>query len=850
METLLQDVRYGLRSMRNNPGFTAVVVITLALGIGANTAIFTLVHAVLLKSLPVPTPKQLYRFGNNDNCCVWGGYQDDFGIFSFPLYKHLREQSTADFEELAAFQAETEQLGVRRAGTSAQAESFVGEFVSGNYFSMFRVNAYAGRLLTLADDIPSAPPAAVMSYRAWQSYAFDHSVVGGGFAINGVPFTVIGVAPPGFFGDTLRSDPPDFFIPLADEPVLKGKSSLLNEPDLHWLYIIGRLKPGAVPEAVQTRLVVQLQQWLKSGADPTSSYQDPKLLARTRIELTPAGGGVATMRYEFFSSLRLLIAISGLVLVIACANVANLLLARSTSNRRQISVRVALGASRPRLIRQMLTESILLALLGGVAGVFVAYNGTRAILLLAFRGASYIPISAAPSMPILAFTLLTSFLTGVFFGVAPAWISSHSDPAEALRATGRSTRDRTTLPQKALVVLQGALSLVLVIGAGLLTRSLNKLQDQRFGFETQGRVIVKVDPRLAGYTPERLSNFYQQIEQRLSQIPGVVSAAFSKDSPMGGNRWSNDVFFEDGRVRAKAGEEDYAVWNRVSPRYFETVGTPILRGRSVDERDTPTSRRVVVVNETFARRYYGNDDPLGKRFGMGGRESRADYQIIGVVGDAKYHHNPRTPVEPMAFLPFFQMTGNKDPQFVSSEVRSNYIENIELRVAGGRENLEPMVRHSLAQIDPDLPVTELLTLAEQVKRDCNEDRLVARLTEVFGVLALALASVGLYGVTAYAVARRTGEIGIRMALGADQCQVLAMILRSAFLQVALGLAIGVPAALAAGQILSNQLYGVKQYDPIVFCVAVLALATCAFVAALIPARRAAGVDPLVALRYE
>jgi predicted permease len=849
MESLVQDVRYGLRSMRNNPGFTAVAVITLALGIGANTAIFTLVHAVLLKSLPVANPKQLYRLGDNDNCCVWGGYQDDFGIFSYPLYRHLREPSP-DFEEMAAFQAEPEQLGVRRGATSAPAQSFVGEFVSGNYFSMFGLNAYAGRLLTPADDTRLAAPSAVMSYRAWQRYGFDGSVVGGSFTINGVPSRVIGITPPGFFGDTLRRDPPDFFIALAHEPILKGQSSLLEAPDLHWLYIIGRLKPGAAPAAVESRLIVQLQQWLKSGADPTSSYQDPKLLARTRMGLTPAGGGVATMRYQFWSALRLLIAVSALVLLIACANIANLLLARSTGNRQQTSVRVALGASRGRLIRQALIESVLLSLLGGAVGVVVAYNGTRAILLLAFRGATYVPISPAPSLPILGFALLTSFLTGMFFGVAPAWMCSHSDPAEALRAAGRSARDRTTLPQKALVILQAALSLVLVIGAGLLTRSLNKLQEQRFGFEAQGRVIVKVDPRLAGYTPERLGDFYRQIQQRLSQIPGVLNAAYSKDSPMGGNRWTNDVFFEDGRTRAKAGEEDYAVWNRVSPQYFETLGTPVLRGRSIDERDTPTSPRVVVVNETFVRRYYGDDDPIGKHFGIGGSASRGDYEVVGVVGDAKYHYNPREPVEPMAFLPFFQMTENKDPQFLGAEIRTNYMENIELRVAEGSGTGEPVIRRTLAEIDPNLPVTEFLTLAEQVNRDFNQDRLITRLTELFGLLALVLASVGLYGVTAYSVARRTNEIGVRMALGADRNHVLTMILGGAFLEVALGLVIGVPAAIAGGRVLSHQLYGIKPYDPLVFCLAALVLAGCAFLAALIPARRAAAVDPMVALRYE
>jgi predicted permease len=429
-------------------------------------------------------------------------------------------------------------------------------------------------------------------------------------------------------------------------------------------------------------------------------------------------------------------------------------------------------------------------------------------------------------------------------------MSSHANPAEALGAGSRSTRDRANLPRKALVVFQVALSLVLVVGAGLLTRTLVNLQGQRLGFETQGRLIVKVDPRLAGYTPEGLPSLYQQIRQRLSQIPGVMSVSYSKDSPMAGNRWSSDVFFEDGGTRAKAGEEDYAVCNRISPGYFETIGTPVLRGRSIDERDTPTSQRVAVVNETFAHRYYGNDDPIGKHFGTGGPASRDDYELVGTVADAKYHHDPREPVEPMAFLPFFQMTDNKNPQFVSSEIRTNYVENLELRARMRPESMEPVIRRTLAAVDPNLPITEFLTLAEQVSRDFNEDRLVARLTQLFGVLALALASIGLYGVTAYAVARRTNEIGIRMALGADRSRVLKMILHGAFLEVAWGLAIGIPAALAGGRILTSQLYGVKQYDLLVYGIAASVLAGCAFVAAIVPARRAASIDPMVALRYE
>ena len=679
-----------------------------------------------------------------------------------------------------------------------------------------------------------------MSYRAWQQhFGLDPSVIGATFTINQVPYTIAGIAPPGFFGDNLRPDPPDFWLPLGTEPTLDGLNSMLNRP-FHWLYIIGRLKPGAHPSSVQSEVTVELQRFLKTQPDLTD--HDRSELNKQHIVIATASGGVANMARDTAVGLRLLMIISGLVLLIACANIANLLLARGAATRFQTAIRMALGAPRKRLIRQILTESVLLGVLGGVAGLFVAFAGTRTILLIAFRGAHYIPISPTPSLPVLGFAFLLSLVTGVLFGVVPAWITSHSDPAETLRGAGRSTRDRSSLPRKSLVVLQVALSVALLIGAGLLTETLRNLENQRFGFEPQGRLIVRVNPALAGYKPETLYGLYQELGQRLMQIPGVISAAYSIYSPMRGDNWSLNIHIEGHSPDERIG----ASFDRISPHYFDTIGTRMLRGRAIEAGDTPTSRHVAVVNQTFVRKFFPKEDPIGKHFGMGDAANSGDLEIVGVVEDAKYQ-DARAPAYPTFFMPFLQM--QKDPK-LSFMLGSHYLGDIELRVAGRPENLEAAVRRTLADINPDLTVLDMVSLSEQLERNFNQDRLIARLTELFGVLALILACVGLYGVMAYSVARRTNEIGIRMALGADRRRVVGMVLESAVFQIALGLGIGIPIALGGGRALSSQLYGVKSYDPWVLGAAVLVLTFSALVAGLFPARRAASIDPMQALRAE
>ena len=842
MTTIAQDLRYAFRRLRQSPGFTAVCVITLALGIGANTAIFTLVDAVMLKSLPVANPGELYRLGDNDNCCVNGGFQEDWSLYSYPLYLQLRDH-TPEFSQLAGFQADGMSLSVRRSGAATAAEPYVGEFVSGDYFSTFGLGAFAGRLITPDDDKAGAAPVAVMSYRAWlQHYGGDPSVIGATFTINTVPYTIAGVAPPGFFGDRVRPDPPDFWLPLATEPVLAGEGSILHHPGDHWLYAIGRLKPGVRPSTIQAGITVTLQQWL--SAQPDLTAREHTELNKQHITVIPAGAGVKNLAQETGTGLRLLIVISALVLLIACANIANLLLARGAAARAETAVRAALGAPRARLIRQVITESVLLAVIGGAAGAYVAYAGARTILLVAFRGSHFVPIDARPSLAVLGFAFLLSLATGVIFGAAPAWITSRSDPAEALHGAGRSTRDRSSLPQRSLVVLQVALSAILLVGAGLLTRSLRNLQNQNFGFETQGRLMVRVDPSLAGYTPQKLYGLYQQLQTRLPQIPGVLSAGYSLYSPL-----RDDWFWGIKLEGHSPDERNGSSWDRVSPHYFETIGTKLLRGRAIGEQDTPGSQRVAVVSEAFVRKFYPKGDAIGKHFGIGDVSHRGDYEIVGVVEDAKYQ-NAREPARAMFFLPFLQTATYKEPAYTTGMVRSNYLGDIVLRVAGKPDNLEPAVRRALADIDPNFTVLNMQSFDEQLSLNFNQDTLIARLTALFGILALILACVGLYGVTAYSVARRTGEIGIRMALGANRGSVLLLVLRSALLQLAVGLALGIPVALAAARLMASQLWGVKSYDPLILGASALVLGACALLAGYVPARRAASIDPMRALRTE
>jgi predicted permease len=510
---------------------------------------------------------------------------------------------------------------------------------------------------------------------------------------------------------------------------------------------------------------------------------------------------------------------------------------------------MALGAARGRLIRQMLTESVLLACLGGLAGLAVAYAGTRTILALAFPDAIHLPIQASPSLPVLGFAFLLSLLTGVVFGIVPAWITSHSDPAEALRGANRSTRDRGALPQKSLIVFQAALSLVLLVSAGLLTKSLRNLEHQDFGLQTTNRYVVHLDPAGAGYTPEKLPALYDRLQQQFGAVPGVKSVGLALYSTLEGNNWGEEVFVE-GRPDPGPNAHNGSSWDRVSPKFFETVGQPVIRGRGFTDADTATSQSVAVVNQAWVKKFFPNkEDPIGRHFGVFEVKYSGSFEIVGVVADAKYT-NPRQEVRPMYFRPLTQQLKAETPNERMAEGRSLFINSITLWFSTPPQNVDAIVRRTLADIDPNLTVEDLHSLDYQVGDNFNQERLISRLTMLFGILALVLASVGLYGITSYAVARRTSEIGLRMALGADRSNVMKLVLRGAFTQVGLGLAIGIPIALLGGRYMASQLFEVKAYDPLSIAIAVVVLTAAAALAGFIPARRAASIEPMVALRIE
>ncbi|MDX2150396.1 MAG: ABC transporter permease [Bryobacteraceae bacterium] len=850
LSNLAADAVYAIRQFSHARAFTAAAVLTLALGIGGTTAIFSLMNDVMLRSLPVAEPASLYRIGGGYSCCVQGGPQDDWGMFSYPLFEKLRA-AAPEFEEVTAFQATTWRMSVLRPSVDEVPRPLRSEFVTGNYFQVFGIKPFAGRLFEKADDSASAAPVVVLSYAAWQEhFGGDGGVIGAPLAVQGQSFTVAGVAPPGFFGDTLRANPPEIWIPLQQEPLISGSDSLLRQPVSAWLRAIGRLKPGATTEGVTPRLTELLRRWLvtESGYPPNWMPEIRKVVPQQHVRVVPAGNGVDVMRDDYGRSLQILLAVCGMVLLIACANVANLLLARGMARRVQTSIRLAMGASRGVLIRQALVESTILAVAGGAAGLLVAYAAETALIALAFPEAgAHMPFSTTPSLPVLAFAFGLSVITGVVFGAGPAWFAARRDPVEALRGAGRSTRDHSTVARKALLVVQAALSVVLVAGSALLARSLSNLQSQDLGFRTDGLTLVSLNAPPSTYTPERLDALYRGMQDRLSTLPGVERAALALYAPLTDN-WG-ELIYVDGNPPAELSEKFAASWDRVSAGYFETVGQPVVRGRSFTAGDNRNTENVAVVNEAFAARFFPNKDALDGRFGIDLPQYSKTWRVVGVVKDAKYT-NPTRPARPMFFVPLAQWV-NYDVELIRKiESRSHFIGAALLRTNLPPAALEPALRKTLAEVDSNVTLINVRSMRQQLALVFDQQRAVAGLAGLFGAVALLLAAVGLYGVTAYSVAQRTSEIGVRMALGADSRGVVRLVLKGAFRMVAIGLALGLPLAVGAGQLLSGQLYGVDIWDPPALTAAVVALGIAAFLAAVIPALRAAAIDPMKALRTE
>ena len=834
MNTLLQDIRYGIRMLLKKPGFTVVAVLSLALGIGANTAIFSLLDAVMLKTLPVEQPEQLVLFGNGQNMGLTDSFPNEsWDLFSYPFYRQV-QQRTDVFSGVAGL------LSIPWTvhgfvNSSGDIEQLQVQLVSGSYFPVLGVNAGLGRVLTEADDQNSGGhPVTVVSYAWWQQrLGGDPAAVGKTITIDNVPYTIVGIAPRDFFGTTVGSAP-DLWVPLAMEKQM---------PPAHWdgravedfqdLYLIGRLKPGVTDQQASSVVNLLFTQSLQARAGAQPNEQRLKDIEAAHIQLTPVSRGLSTLREQFSLSLRVLMGVVALVLLIASANVANLLLAHGAARSREFAVRMAVGAGRMRLVRQLFTESALLALLGGLIGVGLALWGVRLLLLMASDGPEALPVTITPNLRVLGFTIGVSALCAIVFGTAPALRASRIEPNVSLKGGKTTARLRNPLG-KAFVVAQVALSLLLLVGAGLFVRTLINLQNIPSGFKQENAVLFMIDTSATGYKIEdpRLPAMLSEVEQKVKQVPGVQAAAFAFVTFNQG-LWTSTAYTREDNLPEN---ESRALRNNiVGPDFFAAMGIPVVEGRGFGPQDTKSSQQVAVVTESMVRKFFPTGSPVGKRFGIDGRESSERIEVIGVVKDAKYA-NLKEQFKPMAFYPYVQ--------------RPEVLGNLVVRYSGPASAVVPQVRQTIRQIDRNLPVDDVVTLSDQIGRSLVQQKLVARLASFFGLLALLLACVGLYGVMSYGVARRTNEIGIRMALGAQGRSVLWLVLREALLLVVIGLAIGVLASLAVTKTAASLLYELRPNDPLTIVLATLILSAVALLAGYLPARRAARVDPMIALRDE
>jgi predicted permease len=838
MENLFKDLRYGLRGLFKRKAFAAVAVLTLALGIGANTAIFTLVNAVLLKSLPVSNPHELVLF--SDMTGEGTSVEDTpragkWQRFSYDSYKYFRDHNES-FQELAALRSGVSRLSVRQ--TDSQANAAVrasGQLVSGNYFSLLGVKAMRGRVLTPDDDKPNAEPAAVVSHRYWQQELnSDSSAIGKGLIINGTNFTVVGVTPPEFFGERVRR-PPDFWLPLSFHPQIELRKSFLDDNQVYWLMIMGRLKPGVTMDQAQVNVNLNLRQFLTEQAGSQLTEDRQRGIQSTYAQLVDGSGGISGLRALYSKPLHTLMAIVGMVLLIACANVGSLLLSRAASRKAEISLRMALGATRWRIVRQLLTESMLLAVIGGVCGVLLAQWGVTVLVNFVAKEA---PLDTRADAGVLAFTAGVSILAGLLFGLVPAIQASKTNLAAAMKEKTRTnSRFLRVSLSAALVVMQVGLSMVLLTGAGLFARSLLKLQNENVGFDRSNMLLVGIDPRLAGYKPTELAGLYQQIIDRLSTIPNVQNASMATYAPLSGSQRSSSIRVPG--FTPQPGPEPDVEDVLVGPKYAETLGIPVLRGRDIEIRDTASGPRVAVVNEAFVEHYFKGQQAVGKHFTFDDEtDNGALLEIVGVIGDIK-SEDTREPAHPAVYRPILQI-----------QDQSAYSVTLQIRTTNDPAPVAAPVRQMLKQIDDKLPVFDVRTMHEQIRNRLNQDRLIARLVSFFGAVALILACIGLYGVMAHGVARRTNEIGIRMALGAKGGNIAWMVLRETMVLVVAGLALGVPAALLSARLISTQLFGMSPTDPLTLIGAGVVLTVVALLAGYIPARRASRVDPLTALRYE
>jgi predicted permease len=842
VNSLLEDVRYACRALRLNPAFAAVAVLSLALGIGANTAIFSLIDALLLRSLPVSEPQRLVFLSDPESSGVSIGTQAGVrSLFTYEEFEFLRS-STAPLAALCAAESSPPLVNARLDGGAV--EEVRGKLVTHDYFAVIGVAPLLGRTFAPAEDSgPGTGPVAVLSYDFWRArFNRDASAIGRTIELNRQAFTIIGVLPPGFRGEVV-GDAPAVFLPMSMEAQLKpGRFWLRDDParaeKVMWLHVVGRLSPGATVTTLQAKVDVAFRQYLQNQAGALSDPGRRQHLMDQRITVSSGASGASTLRERFAVPLIVLMSMVGLVLLIACANVANLLLARATARQKEIGLRLALGANRFRLVRQFLTESVVLSALGGALGVLVAYWSAQVLVRLASSGPTPIPLSIEPDARLLGFTAALSLLTGLVFGVVPAFRATRV----SLNATLKDSAPSVSAPGsrlslgKALVVGQVALSVLLLVGAGLFVRTLANLSAADLGYAREHLLVVRVEPISAGYAGAERAAVYRRILEGFRGLPGTRAVTLSENGLFSGTE-SGDRITVEGYHSDKE-EDNSARFDQVGPDYFAAVGIPMLLGRGVSAQDTEVSTRVCVVNEAFATFYFGSQNPIGRHVTDEFPDTKATFEIVGVAKNAR-DHGVKGDVPRRFYIPIFQSLG---------EIPTSAY--FEIRTVADPESLLPIVRRKVRDINEALPITSASALSTLVDRSITRERMIARVSAFFGALALLLAAIGLYGVLSYSTARRTREIGIRMALGAPGGRIRSGILRETMTLVAIGLAIGIPAALGCSRLVRTALFGLEPTDPVTLAASVLVVVSVALVAGYLPARRASRVSPLAALRCE